>query len=113
MSDPEAVKAIAAQLDLVDHDYVPRVKPTTLKDAAENVLRATDALRDAINGHGHPGEPHDEVLAIPDSIFHGPSLDCAACGGAQVGCEDDLNTARGDLREALGHERKPWEIDYE
>ncbi len=33
-----------------------------LRGAAEAVLRATDALRAARNGNGHPGEPHDEVF---------------------------------------------------
>jgi hypothetical protein len=82
-----------------------------LAKAAIEVLRATDRLTDAINGSGHPGEAHDHVLGdllsphrVCDQI-----ADCAACGGAQYGCEDDLHRALGSLRMALGQEPKNWE----
>lgn len=86
-----------------------------IRDAAENVIRATDANRDAINGIGHPGEPHDRDVHMdpctsdPETHIYLPSSDCAACGGVEYGTEDALTGAIGDLRAALGHERLPWE----
>ncbi len=88
-----------------------------LRDAAERVIRATDANRDAINGGGHDG-PHDKVLHI-DPCINFPGVehvydligDCAQCGGAQYGTEDELHGAIGDLRAALGYERKPWQYE--
>lgn len=84
--------------------------------AAVEVLRATDAVRDARNGVAHPGEPHDRVLHIdPCTDLAGvahvyeTTSDCSACGGRQYGTEEDLNMALGDLREAVGQVRKPWE----
>ena len=85
---------------------------TTLEAAAKAVLRAADAYRDAINGQGHPGEPHDRFLwsRLPgDMQIYSPVGDCAACGGAQYGAEDALDVAYGALREALGEPRLPWE----
>ena len=80
-----------------------------LRTAAANVLRLEDAHRDAVNGQGHPGEDHDDVLG--DRLGTVSSLvgDCAGCAAAQYGIEDEQNRAWGDLREALGQERKPWE----
>lgn len=88
-----------------------------LERAAQAVLDATDALRDAINGIGHQGRSHDDVLAPPrdpraEFAIIDTVGDCSACGGAQYGCEDTLNAAIGNLRVALGHERLPWEPDY-
>jgi len=83
-----------------------------LETAAKAVLRAVDAYRDAINGQGHPGEPHDRDLWHSSGGYveiYSPVGDCAACGGAQYGTEDDLSQAYGDLRAALGEPRKPWE----
>lgn len=83
-----------------------------LRQAAAAVIRATDAHRDALNGLGHEGVPHDRYLAQPPvNGFEIRDLvgDCAACGGAQYGTEDDLQGAVADLRAALGEERKPWE----
>jgi len=80
--------------------------------AARAVLRAVDAYRDAVNGLGHPSEPHDRMLwhsTGGDMEIYSPVDDCAACGGAQYGTEDALNQAHGDLREAVGEPRKPWE----
>ena len=82
---------------------------TDLRQAAEAVLRAVDAHRDAVNGQGHPGKPHDDALRMPGQPFHDLTGDCSACGGAQYGWETELNAAHGDLREAVGQERKPWE----
>ncbi len=84
----------------------------TLYAAARAVLRAADAYRDAINGHGHPGEPHDQMLwhRLPGGVqIYSPVGDCAHCGGAQYGAEDTLTQAYGDLREAVGEPRRPWE----
>ena len=85
-----------------------------LREAAERVIVAADACRDAINGLGHPGEKHDRYIHFGPSpggieIFDQVG-DCAACGGAQYGTEDTLSEAYGDLRAALGQERKPWEV---
>jgi hypothetical protein len=83
-----------------------------LKAAAEAVLRAADGYRDALNGLGHEGEPHDRMLhhGIGSDIEVFSTVDdCAACGGAQYGTDDALTAAYGDLREALGQERLPWE----
>ena len=83
-----------------------------LETAAKAVLRSVDAYRDAVNGLGHPSEPHDQMLWHPtggDFEIYSPVGDCAACGGQQYGAEDALNRAHGDLREALGEPRLPWE----
>lgn len=88
-----------------------------LEDAAREVLHAADACRDAVNGQGHPGEPHDRML---HHLLNGPLLpgevqvfstvdDCSACGGAQYGTEDTLMRAYARLRVALGEEPLPWE----
>ena len=84
--------------------------------AAQAVLDAADAYRDALNGAGHPGEDHDTWLREPrdpNAAFHIYDTvgDCSACGGAQYGTEDALTQAYGDLRAALGHDRLPWEFD--
>lgn len=87
-------------------------KPS-VRDAAAEVLRAADAYRDAVNGGGHDGEPHDQVLhrALPGDVqIYDQVGDCAHCGGAQYSTEDDLNRAYGDLREALDQTRRPWEV---
>lgn len=86
----------------------------TLEGAAREVVAAVEAQRDAINGIGHPGREHDTVLREPrdpDASVHIYDTvgDCAACGGAQYGSDDRMNLAMGDLREALGMERRPWE----
>ena len=84
----------------------------TLVTAARAVLRAVDAHRDAVNGLGHPGEPHDRMLwqsTGGDFEIYSTVADCAACGGADYGTDDALNVAYGDLREAVGEPRKPWE----
>jgi hypothetical protein len=84
---------------------------TELRRAALAVIEATDKLRDAMNGQGHAGEEHDEMFHMPPvngfEIFS--SEDCCACAGAQYGCDIALSTAIGDLRVALGQERRPWE----
>jgi hypothetical protein len=90
---------------------------TELRAAAERVIRATEAVRDAINGQGHEG-PHDKMLHfdpctnLPD-VAHVYDLtgDCAMCGSMQYGAEDELHGAIGDLREALGYARRPWEYE--
>jgi hypothetical protein len=81
---------------------------TDLATAARAVLRAVDAYRDAVNGAGHPGTPHDDVL-WPGGSIRDYVDDCSACGGAQYGTEDALNRAYGALRDAVGEPRKPWE----
>lgn len=86
---------------------------TALLASARAVLRAVDAHRDAVNGLAHPDEPHDRWLWQPsagDVQIYSSVGDCAACGGAQYGTEDDLNMAHGDLREAVGETRLPWEV---
>jgi hypothetical protein len=90
---------------------------TELREAAERVIRATEANRDAINGVGHP-EPHDRMLHFePCTDLPGVehvyevTHDCAACGGWQYGTEDELHAAMGDLRAACGYERRPWEYE--
>jgi hypothetical protein len=86
-----------------------------LRQAAQAVLDAQDAYRDALNGGGHDG-PHDTALHIDPctdlpGVEHIYDLtgDCSKCGGAQYGTEDDLAGAYGDLREALGQPRLTWE----
>lgn len=83
-----------------------------IEAAARAVLRAVDARRDALNGLGHPGEDHDRMLWHPsggDYAIYSTVGDCAACGGADYGTDDALNVAYGDLREAVGEQRLPWE----
>ncbi len=80
-----------------------------IKEAVVGMLRAIDANREAVNGHGHPDEGHDVILREPGQPFTSTSTDCAACGGAEYSTEDELHHATGDLREAVGEERKPWE----
>lgn len=85
-----------------------------LEEAAVGVLIATDALRDARNGHGHPGEAHDHVLGDINYGEGRPHVcssvdDCAGCRGAQYGTEDGLHMALGQLRLALGLSPRPWE----
>lgn len=83
-----------------------------LRAVAQAVVDATDRLRDAMNGQGHPGEAHDLTFHEPPvngiEIFS-DSTDCCACAGACYGCDITLSDAIGDLRAALGQERKPWE----
>jgi hypothetical protein len=86
-----------------------------LRAAAEGVVLAQEHLRDAINGVAHDG-PHDKMLHFEPctnlpGVEHVYDLtgDCAQCGGDQYGAEDAYNLALGDLREALGHERRAWE----
>lgn len=84
----------------------------TLEKAALAVLLAEDAVRDAMNGYGHPGEEHDHVLGDLDGDRHPVCStvdDCAACGGAQYGAEDARNIATAALRVALGREPMPFE----
>jgi hypothetical protein len=82
--------------------------------AARYVVLASEAVRDARNGSGHPGEPHNRDLHFatggPVEVFD-ISGDCSACGGAEYGWDDVLNAAMGDLREALGMNRRPWEVN--
>lgn len=91
----------------------------TLRAAAEAVIAATEANRDAINGIGHPGEEHDRAIHMdpctsdPGVHVYSPSTDCAACGGAEYGTEDALHLAMGDLRAACGLERRAWEMTGE
>ena len=90
---------------------------SAIERAAHRVIRATEANRDAINGVGHPG-PHDRMLHF-DPCTNLPGVehvyditsDCAQCGGRQYGTEDELNGAMGDLREACGYARRPWEYE--
>lgn len=89
-----------------------------LRDAALEVVRAQEAVREAINGFGHPSEPHDDALASPrdpraEFYVIDQVGDCATCGGAQYGAEDELNRAYGRLRAALGLEVRPWEYPDE
>ena len=90
--------------------------PDALREAAERVIRAVDAYRDAVNGLGHASEPHDQVIHMepccagsPEMHVYSNSTDCAACGGSEYGTEAELMTAHGDLRVALGGSRLPWE----
>ena len=86
----------------------------SLESAARAVVVATDALRDAMNGQGHPGVEHDQVFHRPPAdgdafeVFS-DSTDCCACAGSCYGSDINLSMAIGDLREALGQERQPWE----
>lgn len=85
-----------------------------LHDTALAVVLAQEKVRDSINGGGHPGADHDAWLREPrdpNAAVHIYDTvgDCAACGGSQYGAEYELNIAFGDLREALGMERRAWE----
>jgi hypothetical protein len=85
--------------------------------AARRVLRALDGERDARNGVGHLGRPHDKALRfqsvgdvlIDDVMIRDIVDDCALCNGMIYSRETELNIAHGDLREALGGTRRPWE----
>ena len=77
--------------------------------ASKAVIEADDRYGDAMNGLGHPGTPHDRALrnefdALPDVIG-----DCAACGGAQYGTEDERLRAHVRLRLALGLPLRKWQ----
>ena len=98
--------------------WPPEDEPLTLRMAAIAVVMAQEKLRNAINGVGHPGEDHDDVLhnvacacttILGDVEVREVTSDCAACGGSQYGAEDTLNRAYGDLRAALGLPVRPWE----
>lgn len=68
-------------------------------------IRAKEAYRDAINGLGHPGEPHNRDLWHSmggDMEIYSPVGDCSACGGAQYGCEDGVEVAFDALYDAVG-----------
>lgn len=86
-----------------------------LRLAGLEVLRATDAYRDALNGLGHPGREHDQLIHIDPctSVFgvhvYSTSTDCASCGGAQYGTEHGLQRAIVRLRLALGQPLHRWE----
>jgi hypothetical protein len=86
-----------------------------IKEAAIGVLRAADAYRDAMNGAGHEGEPHNRDFwpgPLPNSgKLYDMSGDCSACAGAQYGTEITLSDSYGNLRVALGQPRKPWESE--
>jgi hypothetical protein len=90
-------------------------RPRLLRDAALEVLRATDAYRDALNGQGHAG-PHDRYIHF-DPCTDLPGVehvyditgDCSACGGSQYGTEDDLQRAIVRLRLVVGEPLQPWE----
>jgi len=77
--------------------------------AAAEVLRLEDAHRDAMNGLGHPGEDHDTALCRTREVIHSQVSHCAGCIAAQYGIEVEQTSAWGDLREALGGEREPWD----
>lgn len=85
-----------------------------IRDAALAVVEAHEAVRDAINGQGHPGEDHDDELGAilyddGEVQVHSTVDGCARCGGAQYGSEFAENAAFGRLRAALGMEVRPWE----
>lgn len=98
-----------------DAAYIAALNPTVallladVVDAAEALIRAEDAVRDSINGQGHPGRPHDDALYMGGPI-RDTFGDCATCGGAQYGAEDTKNTAVANLRVLLGHEALPFEF---
>lgn len=87
-----------------------------IRKAAEEVLRCVDAYRDAQNGLGHEGTPHDRDIHIDPCTnlsyvehIYDITGDCAGCGGAQYGTEYQLQQAYGQLRRALGQEPMAWE----
>lgn len=86
----------------------------TLRTAALSLVRAYDANVDAINGLGHPGEDHDTFLREPrnpNAAFHIYDIvsDCAACGGAQYGSEDEVQRAIVAVKMALGEQLRTYE----
>lgn len=86
----------------------------TLREAAVAVVEAHEAVRSAINGDGHPGQEHDDVLGSilyddGEVQVHSTVDGCAACGGAQYGSEIEEHAAFGRLRAALGLDVRPWE----
>lgn len=105
-----------------ERDLVAAIRSSTapgLREAAQALVDADEASRDAANGIGHPG-PHDREIHM-DPCTNMPGIehvydlvgDCAQCGGAQYGTGDARNLALGDLRAALGMERRPWEERYD
>lgn len=116
---PDRVRCRGADRPAVEPDVstetLPATADTNLRCAAQAVLNAQAAYRDALNGIGHEGEPHDRSIHMDPCTsdrgvhVYSPSNDCAACGGAEYGTEDSLTHAYGDLRVALGGERLPWE----
>jgi hypothetical protein len=90
-------------------------EPESLRAAALEVLRATDANRDALNGEGHSGLHNQDIHFDPCTDLSGVAHiyditgDCSACGGAQYGSDDDLQRAIVRLRLVLGEPLQPWE----
>lgn len=84
-----------------------------LRAALLALVDAEEAVRAAHNGLGHAPNPHDRMLHEPsggDVQVFDLVGDCAACGGAQYGADHEKNYAVGDAREALGMDRRPWEV---
>jgi hypothetical protein len=79
-----------------------------LRTAALALVRAMDAHVDALNGQGHPGEPHDDALYF-GGIVRDMIGDCAACGGAQYSAEDAEQRAAVAVKLALGEPLRPYE----
>ena len=77
--------------------------------AGRAVIEADDRYRDAKNGLGHPGTPHDRDLRDPGGSFYDPIGDCAACGGAQYGTDDEQQRAHVRLRLSLGLPLQGWQ----
>jgi hypothetical protein len=85
-----------------------------LLEAATAVVNAHEAVRNAINGDGHPDEDHDDVLGdilyADDEVVVRSTIDgCSMCAGRQYGAEIEENEAFGRLRAELGLEVRPWE----
>ena len=86
-----------------------------LVTAAMHLVIAYDRNLDAINGQGHPGEPHDQAIHIdpctgdPDVHMYSNSTDCAACGAAEYETDDDVQQAVVDVKVALGLSLRTYE----
>ena len=114
---PPTVEELDEVFELAQEALVVAREPAGagLREAARTLVEAAEAVRDAINGVGHPGTPHDRYIHMdpctsdPGIHVYSTSSDCAACGGAEYGTEDTYSQALGDLRAALGMERRPWE----
>lgn len=89
---------------------------SAVERAAREVLRTTDAYRDAQNGMAHPAEKHDRdlrrLVGAPDFEVYDLIGDCSACAGSQYGTEFELQQAIVGLRLALGEPLLPFEEEH-
>ena len=104
--DLSGIGKAQSNLDLAVYAVNHLADYEALTDALAGLLRARQAYIDAVNGKGHPGEEHDEALvhaSDKDAEWRVIDVvgDCAGCGGAQYGTEDEMNHFYDEAEAAL------------